>query len=222
MFQIKICGITNEEDAKMVVEAGADALGLNFYPKSPRFITHETAARILPVIPGGVLKVGLFVNEAVEMVTNAFDNLGLDLIQLHGDEPPEYLVQLGHRPVMKVFRLSEEDLRPIDMYLESCKQFPVTNLSYLLLDSHVKGVYGGSGVTADWAVCAEFSQRRNHPPLVLAGGLTSGNVAQAIHVVRPVAVDTANGVEVHPGKKDPKLLAAFVENARAAFLSKDR
>ena len=227
MFQIKICGITNEADANAAVEVGADALGLNFYPQSPRFISQGTAERILQVVPRHVVKVGLFVNEAVEVVAKSFDSLGLDLIQLHGDEPPDYLAQLGSRPVMKVFRLSSEGLPPIEAYLSRTGFQPVAeirqvgNLSYVLIDSHVKGVYGGSGVPADWDLCAKFSLNPNHPPLVLAGGLTPDNVSQAIRQVKPAAVDTASGVEISPGHKDRGLMAAFVENARAAFLSKD-
>jgi phosphoribosylanthranilate isomerase len=234
MFQIKICGITNETDAVAAVEVGADALGFNFYPKSPRCISHETAARILQVVPRRIIKVGLFVNESVEVVANTFDTLGLDLIQLHGDEPPEYLAQLSNRPVMKVFRLSSNSFAVIDVYLEKCSDLwrtntnpvnearQVGNLSCVLLDSQVKGVYGGSGVPADWDVCAKIALNPRVPPLVLAGGLTAENVASAIHQVEPVAVDTASGVETSPGHKDRSLMAAFVQNARKAFLSKDR
>ena len=117
MFQIKICGITNEGNAKLAVELGADALGLNFYPKSARFIDRVTATRIIRAIPREIVKVGLFVNDAPDVVAKTFDTLGLDLIQLHGDEPPEYLLQLGNRPVMKAFRLASAGLGPIEDYL---------------------------------------------------------------------------------------------------------
>jgi phosphoribosylanthranilate isomerase len=225
MFQIKICGITNEDDARMACEAGVDALGLNFYPKSSRFITQETAARIIQVIPPKIVKVGVFVNEPAEVVKKTFDTLGLDLIQLHGDEPPEYLAQFGLRPVMKAFRLTAEGLPPIREYLCRTGFQPVTeerqvgNLSFVLFDSHVKGVYGGSGTPPDWKACAEFSRTPGNPRLVLAGGLTPENVAEAIRQVRPAAVDTASGVETAPGRKDRELLAAFIKNARSAFLS---
>jgi phosphoribosylanthranilate isomerase len=247
MFQIKICGITNEDDAKMVVEAGADAMGLNFYPQSTRFISQDVAARILQVIPLEIVKVGLFVNEAVEVVKKAYESLGLDLIQLHGDEPPEYLLRLADRPVMKVFRLAAEGLPLIEAYLERYRELSrtglqpisnsgtglhpvlnhssnirqVENLSYILLDSHLKGVYGGSGVTGNWAVSAQLVKQLNYPPVILAGGLTPENVTQAIREVRPAGVDTASGVESRPGRKDRRLVAAFVKNARTAFLSKD-
>jgi phosphoribosylanthranilate isomerase len=229
MFQIKICGITNEDDAKAAVEAGADALGLNFYPDSPRFVPPEKAVRIIEAIPDKVTKVGLFVNETADVVKKTFDTLGLDLIQLHGDETPGFLIQLGNRPVMKAFRLKSQSVTPIVTYLAKCRagSQPVSenrqarNLSYILIDSHIEGQYGGTGVPADWAVCAKLAQNPNIPPLVLAGGLTPDNVARAVAEVRPAAIDTASGVETSPGRKDHRLLAAFVENARRAFLSKD-
>ncbi|MCC6125473.1 MAG: phosphoribosylanthranilate isomerase [Pirellulales bacterium] len=257
MFQVKICGITNEADAKDAVEIGTDALGMNFYPKSPRFITPETAAGIIEAIPRAIIKVGVFVNETAELVAKTFDALGLDLIQLHGDETPEYLVQLGNRPVMKAFRLTPEGLPPIENFLRRTGFQPVVegrtgfqpvvegrtgfqpvvegrtgfqpvvekrqvgNLSYVLIDSHVEGIYGGSGVPADWELCAKFARNPQNPPLVLAGGLTTANITHAIRTVRPNAVDTASGVETAPGRKDRDLMAAFVEKARAAFLSKD-
>jgi phosphoribosylanthranilate isomerase len=234
MFQIKICGITNEDDAVMACEAGADALGLNFYPKSSRFISLETAERIVRVIPSNVVKVGLFVNAEIDVVKQTFDSLSLDLIQLHGDEPPEYLAQLADRPIMKAFRLSAEGLPPIQKYLDRCRDIrgtgfqpvaenmrQVGNLSHVLFDSHVEGYYGGSGIPPDWKDCSEFARTPGSPPMVLAGGLTPENVAQAIREVRPAAVDTASGVETAPGRKNRELTAAFVKNARAAFLSKD-
>lgn len=221
MFQIKICGITDEDDAKMAVDAGVDALGLNFFSESRRYIDFKTADKIIGVLPSRIVKVGLFVNEGVEAVTKAFDTLGLDLIQLHGDEPPEYLAELSPRPMMKVFRLGVDGLQPIEKYLENCRRQAVGELVSILLDSHVTGVYGGTGTVADWATCAAFAKNPSHPPLVLAGGLTPENVGQAIRAVRPIAVDTASGVEASRGKKDRRLVASFIENARAAFLSKD-
>jgi phosphoribosylanthranilate isomerase len=172
----------------------------------------------------------LFVNEAVDLVTTTFDGLGLDLIQLHGDEPPEYLAQLDDRPVMKAFRMKSNGIKAIEDYVcrtgfqpvtgEGNSQ-PVGNLSCVLIDSYVEGVYGGSGAKADWGGCAAFARNVKNPPLVLAGGLCPENVAKAIETVRPAAVDTASGVESSPGHKDRRLMALFVENARRGFLSKD-
>jgi phosphoribosylanthranilate isomerase len=229
MFQIKICGITNENDAIAAAEAGADAIGLNFYSKSPRFITQSVASRIIEAIPNEIVKVGLFVNEDVVVVASVFDTLGLDLIQLHGDEEPDYLLKLGNRPVMKAFRLGQKGLKPIEAFMEKYrKDFrsaknsqQIENLSCVLIDSYVEGVLGGSGIVADWNSCANFAGNSTHPPLVLAGGLTPNNIADAIRKVHPTAVDTASGVETSPGIKDRQLLFRFVENARRGFLSKD-
>jgi phosphoribosylanthranilate isomerase len=222
MFQIKVCGITTESDAVAAVEVGVDALGLNFYPKSPRCISRETARQIIRAIPSETVKVGLFVNEEIELVKETFDALQLDFIQLHGDETREYVEQLGERPVIKAFRLVSQNLVPIEEFcgrgFQSDKNSrQVGNLSYLLIDSHVEGVYGGSGVPADWTACASVAANSNLPLLMLAGGLNPENVAQAIAAVRPAAVDTASGVETSPGQKDRRMMAAFVENARRGF-----
>jgi phosphoribosylanthranilate isomerase len=234
MFQIKVCGITTESDAVAAVEVGVDALGLNFYPKSPRCISRETARQIIRAIPSETVKVGLFVNEESELVKATFDALQLDFIQLHGDETREYVEQFGDRPVIKAFRLVAQNLGPIEEFcgrtgFQSDKNFrqvgnlsygerQIGNLSYLLIDSHVEGVYGGSGVPADWTACASVAANSNLPPLILAGGLNPENVAQAIAAVRPAAVDTASGVETSPGQKDRQMMAAFVDNARRGFL----
>jgi phosphoribosylanthranilate isomerase len=215
VFRIKICGITNRDDAQLVADAGGDAVGLNFFASSPRFIDFEAAGRIAAALPKNVAKVGLFVNATAATVCDAFDRLGLDLIQLHGDEPAEYLVQLGGRPVMRAFRLGEEGLSPVTAYLAKCQALNAMP-KLVLLDAKVPGEYGGTGKTTDWAVAADYAQRPGLPPLVLAGGLTPLNVAEAIRTVRPAAVDTASGVESSPGRKDPALVKAFIQAARNA------
>ncbi len=215
MFQIKICGITNVDDARTVAQAGADAVGLNFYPKSPRYISTDQARAVVEALPGPVVKVGLFVNAEVDAVCRTYDELGLDLIQLHGDEPPAFLAQLGDRPVMRAFRLDQRQLAPVRQYLDTCGQLDCTP-QLALLDAFVQGEYGGTGELADWATIQGFSTGQI-PPLVLAGGLTPQNVAEAIHTVRPAAVDTASGVESSPGQKDPAAVKAFVHAAREAF-----
>ena len=213
MFRIKICGITNVSDAQSAVQAGADAVGLNFYPASPRFITRSTARQICGVLPAEIVKVGVFVNaEAIE-VCQTFDELELDLIQLHGDETPEFIVQLGIRPVMRAFRLGPKGLKPIYTYLEACKQLGCVP-KLVMMDAFSKGVYGGSGETPNWSACAQYPRNEDVPPLVLAGGLTQSNVAQAIDKVRPAAVDTASGVESSPGRKNPAAVMSFVQAAR--------
>ena len=216
MFRIKICGITNVDDARAVVEAGADALGLNFYPKSPRYVERDQARAIVDALPKDVVKVGLFVNADADDVRRTFDDLGLDLIQLHGDEPPSFLGQLGDRPVMRAFRLDRRGLEPVGEYLEDCRRLGCPP-RLVLVDAHVKGLYGGSGKTADWHALKDYPLDILFPPLVLAGGLVPGNVAEAIRTARPTAVDTASGVESSPGRKDRALVEAFVAEARAAF-----
>lgn len=219
MFRIKICGVTSVEDAEAVVRAGADAVGLNFYPKSPRYVALDQARRIVDVLPDGVVKVGVFVNAPGHDVLSVSIILGLDLIQLHGDEPPMFLKELGDRPVMRAFRLGEKGLEPVGWYLAQCRQLGCMP-RLTLIDANVKGVYGGSGQVADWQVLKTYRADRHAgsiPPLVLAGGLTADNVGEAIRTVSPAAVDTASGVETAPGKKDPAAVEAFVRAARRAF-----
>jgi phosphoribosylanthranilate isomerase len=216
MFRVKICGITNVADAQAAVEAGADALGLNFYPRSPRFLAPEKAAEIVAAVGRRAVKVGVFVNADAREICETFDRLGLDLIQLHGDEPPEMLPELGERPVVRAVRLGPEGLRPVEEYLARCRALGVVPQA-VLVDALVEGLYGGSGKTADWAALGRYPTGGTLPPLVLAGGLTPENVAEAIRAVRPAAVDTASGVESSPGRKDPARVAAFVRAAREAL-----
>jgi len=221
MFRIKICGITNVDDALAAARAGADAVGLNFYPKSPRCVDADAADRIIASLPRETVKVGLFVNAPAQEVCRTFDRLGLDLIQLHGDEPPRYLAQLAGRPVMRAFRPGPDGLEPLERYLAHCRRLGCTP-RLVLVDALVPGQYGGTGRLADWHLLRTYAGAAKAgpgPPLVLAGGLTPGNVAEAIAIVRPAAVDTASGVELGPGRKDPAAVEAFVRAARTAFES---
>jgi phosphoribosylanthranilate isomerase len=220
MFRVKICGVTTPEDARTAAEAGADAVGLNFYPKSPRYLAPEAARAVAGAVPRGVVKVGLFVNAPVEEVCRAFDGLGLDLVQLHGDEPPQVLADLEGRPVMRAFRLGPEGMLPVGEYLGQCEQLGRMP-ELVLLDAFRKGAYGGTGEVADWSAAKTYRPvgDRPLPPLVLAGGLTPENVAEAIRTVRPAAVDTASGVESAPGRKDPELVRRFVRAAIEALES---
>lgn len=216
MFTIKICGVTTVEDALAVAAAGADAIGINFYAHSPRFVPLERAQHVAAVIPRGVVRVGLFVNAPAEAICGAFDALGLDLIQLHGDEPPEFLAELGARPVMRAFRVGGEGLKPVAAYLDRCRALG-TPPAMALVDAHRAGQYGGTGQIADWDALANERAMLGDVPLVLAGGLTPENVATAIYRVRPAAVDTATGVETEPGRKNPEAVGRFIAAARAAF-----
>lgn len=216
MFTIKICGVTTVDDARAVAAAGADAIGINFYAHSPRFVPLERAQHVAAVIPRGVVRVGLFVNAPAEAVCGAFDALGLDLIQLHGDEPPEFLAGLGARPVMRAFRVGSEGVKPVAAYLERCRELG-TLPALALVDARRPGQYGGTGQTADWDALANERAMLGDVPLVLAGGLTPENVATAIYRVRPTAVDTASGVETKPGHKDADAVRRFVAAAREAF-----
>lgn len=216
MFRIKVCGVTTEEDAAVVAAAGADALGLNFYPSSPRYVSRQVAESIAACLPKGVVKVGLFVNAPCEEVGATFDVLGLDLIQLHGDEPAEYLAELAGRPVVRAFRVAPGGLSEVAQYLHQCRRLGCLP-RLCLMDSYQKGQYGGTGHRSEWADLRQYPFEAWNPPMVLAGGLTPENVAQAIQTARPHAVDTASGVESSPGRKDPMLVQRFVEAATRAL-----
>jgi len=216
MFTIKICGVTTVDDARAVAAAGADAIGLNFYAGSPRFLPLEQAQHVAANIPAKVLRVGLFVNAPAEAICGAYDALGLDLIQLHGDEPPEFLAELGDRPVMRAFRVGAPGLQAVAEYLARCRELG-TAPAMVLVDAFLADQRGGTGKTADWDALVAERQLLGDTKLVLAGGLTADNVAEAIRRVRPDAVDTASGVESRPGLKDLDAVRRFVAAASQAF-----
>jgi phosphoribosylanthranilate isomerase len=214
MFTVKICGITRPDDARAVAAAGADAIGLNFYPQSPRVIDLDRARAIIAELPAGMIKVGLFVNAPSAEICRTCDTLGLDLIQLHGDERPELLAALGKRPAMKAFRVAgPEGLQAIANYLEICRVRGCMP-RMILLDAPLARGFGGSGKLADWSLARQYIQNGNPPMLVLAGGLKAENVAKAIRETGATAVDTASGVESQPGIKDPATIRAFVLAAK--------
>lgn len=214
MTKIKICGITTLNDALAAAQLGADLLGFNFYPKSPRYIAPETCREITGILRSQyprLLLIGVFVNMPAAEIRAILAACQLDLAQLHGDETPEMLAELGSR-AFKAIRLSasesvDESVSPFVSVSQSVSLLPPA----LLVDAAVKGLYGGSGVTTDWAKAAALSQRI---PLLLAGGLTPENVAQAIAQVRPWGVDTASGVESSPGVKDAARMWDFVAAVR--------
>jgi phosphoribosylanthranilate isomerase len=215
MIRIKICGITNVDDALLAADAGADAIGLNFYPRSPRFIDEEVALAVVGALPAGVMKVGVFVNADAAEVRRIAEDLDLDLVQLHGDEPPEYLAGLADLRVIRAFRVGSAGTGPIAEHLDECRRLKCLP-AMILVDAARKGQYGGTGQTVGCGLLASL-RGKGWPPLVLAGGLAPENVAEAIRQVRPAAVDTASGVESAPGRKDPDLVRRFVAAARGAF-----
>jgi phosphoribosylanthranilate isomerase len=162
--------------------------------------------------------VGLFVDTPADEVCRLFDELSLDLIQLHGDQPPEFLVQLADRPMMRAFRVGPNGLPSVIEYLSRCRALAASP-QLVLLDALVEGGYGGTGKITDWEVAKQYASLSDVPPLILAGGLTPENVAAAIRRVGPAAVDVASGVESQPGRKDPAAVGKFVRAARAAFVS---
>lgn len=201
MVKVKICGITSLEDAMMAVEAGADALGFVFYEKSPRFINPLTAANIIAKLPPFVLTVGLFVNEELEKINWTADYCGLDLIQLHGDEGPDECMEVSRR-VIKAFRIKDI------VSIEPMKKYQVSGF---LLDAWCPDTYGGTGMTFNWEMAAAA---RQYGRIILAGGLTPANVAEAVRLVQPYAVDVSSGVESAPGRKDLEKVREFIRLAK--------
>jgi phosphoribosylanthranilate isomerase len=284
MFKIKICGITSPEDALLAAEAGADAIGLNFYEQSPRYVTPERGAEIsqalnhqfenrpdlIPTVigvfvtdrnlPGTAVATALGREQAVEQRSNELWQTaltaGLRGFQLHGDEPPELILDLNIAndrhgfswferwispdpifPIVRAFRCRETNLLEASDYLRRCIEvsdefketakkmagsdvanFPVLP-SAVLLDAYAPGAYGGTGQIVDWNVVRNERDLLMGLPVILAGGLTPENVAEAIATAQPDAVDVASGVESSPGKKDPDKVRRFVDEARRAFAS---
>jgi len=202
---IKICGITRADDALAASALGVSAIGLNLWPKSKRHVSLEAAEAIARAVPKGVLKVGVFVNAVEADIRRAEAACGLDLVQFHGDEPPAFCAQWGNR-VIRAFRLrSDADLAALNDYRFA---------RMALVDAAVEDAYGGTGSTADWALARKASA--SGIPILLAGGLTPGNVADALRAAHPAGVDVAGGVESAPGIKDRAKLRVFVAAAMAA------
>lgn len=212
-FHIKICGVTCVADAETVAAAGADAVGLNFFPGSKRCVPLEMAAAISRALPADVRRVGLFVNADSREVRKVAKQLSLDVIQLHGDEPPELLAELGDWPIVRAFCTSPDWQTAVDHYLDRCGELHALPAA-VLMDAYRPGAYGGTGAQAEWEEIVRWSAERTELPIVLAGGLTPDNVSAAIEAVHPAAVDTASGVESSPGIKDAGLVRQFVAAAR--------
>jgi len=201
MVRVKICGITNIEDALCAADAGADALGFVFYAKSPRSVTPEQAAEIISALPPFILTVGLFVNAGPDFVNATAEVCKLDRIQLHGEEAPSFCARIA-RPVIKAFRVKDA------ASLESMKDYRVAGY---LLDAYSPDAHGGTGLTFNWEL-ARIAKRYGR--IILAGGLTPDNVRRAIEVTRPYAVDISSGVESSPGRKDPLKVRKFIQNTK--------
>jgi phosphoribosylanthranilate isomerase len=204
MTKIKICGIKTVDDALAAIDLGADLIGFNFYPKSPRYVEVGMCRNIMSRVRnnGRVTCVGVFVNASVDEIHATMDTCGLNLAQLHGDETVEFMKSLQESS-FKAFRGMPADVNG----------FARDDAPAFLVDASVKGLYGGSGVTADWDGAAELAKKY---PLLLAGGLTPENVAEAFRRVKPWGVDVASGVESAPEKKDASKMKAFVQAVRDA------
>jgi len=208
MTKVKICGITSLEDALLSLRLGADALGFNFYEKSPRYFPPQEALQVMNELPKETVRVGVFVNMERSTIGELVDLLELTAIQLHGDEDSGFAKDLKHETgakVIKAFRVSQ------DFAADVVAEFEV---DAVLLDAYSPHHYGGTGDSFDWNTAREVREFTSE--LYLAGGLTSENVANAIRTVRPYAVDVASGVEFEPRKKDPVKLEAFIRNAKRA------
>ncbi len=209
MVKIKICGITNLEDALLAVDAGADALGFVFFTKSPRHIFPEQATDIIKRLPPFVQTVGLFVNEDLDIVNTTADLCGLDLVQLHGEETPEFCQSVKRR-VIKAFRVKD---------ITSLEEIRSYHVAACLLDAWSPSAYGGTGKTFNWEIAAA-TVASGH--VILAGGLTPENVAEAVQIVKPYAVDVSSGVESEPGKKDARLMQRFIRSLRSPSFEASR
>lgn len=201
--RVKICGVTSVADARAAVAAGADMIGLNFYRGSKRCVTLDAARAIVAALPPGVWRVGIFVNATRAEIEHAQRELALDAIQLHGDEPPE----MGRGfsvPVIRAVRLEDpgDAARAVARYVAD----------YFLCEGDAGAAYGGAGASFTW----DWARAVPRDRLVVAGGLTPDNVAEAVRTLRPFAVDVASGVESAPGVKDPARMAALVAHAKAA------
>ncbi len=202
--KVKICGITNLDDAIAAVDFGADALGFVFFDSSPRYISHDNAAAMIKKLPSFTTTIGVFVNEKVDQVEKIIDLTRIDVVQLHGNEPPE-MCDISRRVIKAVRVKSIEGLDPLINYKNKVSAF--------LLDTFTPDILGGTGQIFNWDIAIDAKQFGR---IILAGGLTPDNVAEATRRVRPYAVDVSSGVESEKGKKDHKKMKLFIERAKGA------
>jgi phosphoribosylanthranilate isomerase len=209
VIQIKICGITNEEDALCAAKLGAAALGFIFYPPSPRYVRPNVVRKIVKKLPPNLARVGVFVNESAKEIKTIIKYCGLDFIQLHGDESVEFCRNFPASTIIKTVELlSESDLVKAFSY----------NVAAILVDRRSAGLYGGTGKKANWGLAQCI---KNKKLLILSGGLNGENIKEAIEKIAPHALDINSGVEKSPGKKDHIKLARLLDNMRAANFSTD-
>jgi len=202
-LKVKICGITNIEDALAAVDYGADALGFVFFPESPRYVSPQTAREITSFLPPFVTTIGVFVNEEEPKIKETMEYTGMNVLQLHGDEPPD-MCSVWHR-VIRALRVKDLiDLKP----LAACR------VSAYLLDTYSSEQFGGTGQIFNWDIAVE-AKRYGH--IILSGGLNPDNIEKAIKWVRPYAVDVSSGIEAGKGKKNLKKMRLFIDRARAAL-----
>jgi phosphoribosylanthranilate isomerase len=211
---VKICGIRDVDTARAVADCGPDAIGLNFYQKSSRWLDVRMAERICRSLPSNVEPIGVFVNHSVEEILEVTKNCRIATVQLHGDESPEIasrLIEAG-LDVIRALRIDEQNAAQLPDLIAEYRDIP---LRAVLVDARVDGAYGGSGRTAPWQAIAA-AWKCEWPPLILAGGLTPANIGEAISTARPWGVDTAGGVETSPAIKDPAKVREFIRGAREA------
>lgn len=200
-IKIKICGITNIEDATLAAGLGADALGFIFYRGSKRYIDPDDARKIISALPPFLTKVGVFVNQELEEIRDIQENTGINAVQLHGDETPEFCSSVSST-VIKAIRVKDSS------DLENLAQYPV---QAILLDTYSDSEYGGTGQSFDWGILDNNSIPEK---IILSGGLNPDNVLEAVRMVNPYAVDVNSGVEAEPGKKDREKVRKFIEAIR--------
>ncbi len=218
MVQVKICGIKKAEDAKWAASLGADMVGFNFYKASPRYVSSKLAKRVISTLPPFVIPVGIFVDEQIDLIKADVKNCGLKMVQLHGNETPEFcrdlklaLADIGDIKIIKTFHiLDETSLSAISSYINSEKV-----IDYILLDTYKEGQPGGTGEIFNWELAVKA---RQFGPIILSGGLNPDNVEKAIEEVLPYAVDVASGVEAEgmgAGRKDYNKMKDFVTKAKS-------
>ena len=206
MVKVKICGITNLEDALAAADAGADALGFVFYPESPRFIDPGKARAIIARLPAFITSVGVFVDESEDLIRRIIREGGVQVLQFHGSESPILCTRFREKVVKAIRIKDEESIREMQMY----------DVDTFLLDTMVEGIRGGTGKTFNWKY-AEMA--KEHGRIILSGGLNASNVGEAIRRVRPYGVDVSSGVEISPGKKDHNKIMEFVREAKKLYAS---